>query len=90
MTDSSHSCLLLNLMTRYTFPLFRFDLLEQVYGGYFTVYTVGLNQLSLLFPSPGLVNHDGAADLPDYFPGNVSLYDFILQNAHVKEATIKS
>ena len=71
------------------FWIYRLDLLQQAYGGYYVLYGKGLKQLKLLFPSLGIVS-GGAVALPDHFPGNVSIHSFIVQNAHKKEDVIKS
>ncbi|XP_072051886.1 acid-sensing ion channel 4-A-like [Amphiura filiformis] len=69
--------------------MFRFDNLIKKYGTLWNLLTVGVKQLQAMFPQLTLAGHS-SIEVPDVYPGNVSLYNFILTNAHTKETTIKS
>ncbi|XP_072014234.1 acid-sensing ion channel 1A-like [Amphiura filiformis] len=68
--------------------MFRLDTLEEIFNGIFPAYAIGAPLIQQLFP--GLkIGEDVAYKLPDVYPGNVSLYEFIVNNAHTKEDSIK-
>ncbi|XP_072014394.1 acid-sensing ion channel 5-like [Amphiura filiformis] len=72
--------------------MFRLDTLGQVFNGIWPAYTAGIPQIQQLFPSLQIgedVGEDVMYDLPDEYPGNMSLYEFIVKNAHTKEGSIK-
>ncbi|XP_072045878.1 acid-sensing ion channel 4-A-like [Amphiura filiformis] len=65
--------------------MFLVDKVAEEFGDYYTLFTFGFNQLLTLFPQTGGITSPGDVELPDTWPGNVSLYDFIVNNAHSKD-----
>ncbi|XP_072014236.1 acid-sensing ion channel 1A-like [Amphiura filiformis] len=63
--------------------------LRAAYGGLYELQNVGFDEIKLLFPFAGLVDHSDTP-LPDQFPGGSSLFEFVKENAHTKEETIKA
>ncbi len=59
-------------------------MLQQHYENLGDLYTVGFNQLLTLFPQM-VVTDPIDVPLPETWPGNVSLKEFIDNNAHRKE-----
>ncbi len=63
------------------------DVLQQHYENPTDLYVDGFNQLLTLFPQMGVVDPVDVP-LPETWPGNMSLDQFIVNNAHSKEDVI--
>ena len=66
----------------------RMDKLQVEYG-FTDFYTVGMGQLRKMFPYPGLTETRNEGPIPESYPGNVSLYEFVYGYGHDKEDMIK-
>ena len=66
----------------------RMDKLHVEYG-FIDFYSVGLDQLRKMFPLPGLTETRNEVPIPEFYPGNVSLYEFVYDYGHEKDDMIK-
>ena len=57
--------------------------------GWLDLIITGLVQIRKLFPQPGLTDRRKEVPITESYPGNVSLFDFILKYGHEKEDMIK-
>ncbi|XP_072014348.1 acid-sensing ion channel 2-like [Amphiura filiformis] len=69
--------------------MFRIDKLLIKYGGWTELIYIALSEIRRLFPQLGITDRNIDGDIPEYYAGNVSLYEFILTNGHEREDSIK-
>ncbi|XP_072014347.1 acid-sensing ion channel 1A-like [Amphiura filiformis] len=79
--------------------MFRLNKLKNIYGDWTKLIKNGFFEIKKLFPQLGITDrniygdipkyYDGSDRIPEYYAGNVSLYEFILTTGHEKEDIIK-